>query len=133
MNAYAVYLHDFKASGAEGNPLSKKTFITRIAQQLMGPRPDSVPGTKRKAAQMEVEGEEKWVCAGEKFNVIEGEGKKQNKHGKKTRRKIDCKLCKVKCGKRKQARYECKGCGFAFHDKCFRQWHDEYVTDLEVV
>ena len=34
---------------------------------------------------------------------------------------------------RKQARYECKGCGFAFHDKCFRQWHDEYVTDLEVV
>ena len=73
-------------------------------------------------------------CPGEKFSVIAGEGKKVNrKTGKPTATKRDCKLCKVKTGKRMQGRYECLGCGFAFHDKCFRHAHDEYVTCVKIV
>ena len=97
MNAYAVYLHDHKASGAEEQPMSRKIFITRIAQDLMGPVQNAAEvSKKRKAEEMEVE-EGKWYCPGEKYSVIAGEGKKVNrKTGKPTATKLQCQLCIVK-------------------------------------
>ena len=135
VNAYTVYLHDQKASGAKEEPLSRKIFITRIAQDLMGPVQNAAAvGKKRKAEELEVE-EGKWYCPGEKFSVIAGEGKKINKRtGKRTARKLQCQLCIVKGVPNKpQGRYECLGCGYAFHDKCFREAHDEYVTCVKIV
>jgi hypothetical protein len=133
VNAYAVYLHDLKASGAQEKPMSRKTFITRIAQGLMGPvRKTPTVGKKRKAEEVEVE-EGKWYCPGEKYAQIEGEGRKVNeKTRQKTKRKRACKLCDVKTKKRKQGRCECLGCGWAFHDRCFREWHDEYATCIKI-
>lgn len=112
--------------------MDRKVFITRIAQELMGPPPSAVPYKKRKWTAEEME-EGKWFCPGQQFSMITGEGKKANKHGKKTPKKLDCRLCKVKLNKNKQGRCMCKGCGQPFHVNCFEEWHDKYVTDLKIV
>ena len=125
VNAYAVYVSDFEAKkkDAKEKPLSRKAFITRIAKKLMGEPPKTVPAKKKRRKVEGEEEEDKWVCQGQDICKIVAEGK-QLKNAKKT----DCMFCKVTSNKRKQGRFECKGCGFALHGKCIKQWHEEHTV-----
>ena len=115
LNAYTLYEYDFRDAGIDRKKLTRRRFIIKVAEVLLG-HMQSKPSKKRRKS--DENGRGKPVFCGGVMPII---------HDKK----LNCVHCYQTLKKQLQVRLACKGCDKPLHMGCFEKWHQDHCVVLQ--
>ena len=110
LNAYTLYECDLRDAGINRNKLTRRQFIIKVAEGLLG-HMQCKPSKKRRRSDENGRGEP--VICGGVMPIIQD-------------KKLNCINCYHTLNKQLQVKLACKGCDKPLHIGCFEKWHGEH-------
>ena len=108
-------LCDFRDAGINGKKLTRRQFIIKVAEVLLG-HVQSKPSKKRRKS--DENGRGKAVICGGVKPIIQD-------------KKLNCIHCYHTLKKQLQVKLACKGCDKPLHIGCFEKWHQDHCVVLQ--